>query len=70
MSRALNLDVTRAEIEVAAAKRGARITAIEPLFPSGTRVVFSTSDAAAIIAKTFKTRVLTGPVTRTPLRVR
>ena len=39
MSRALNLNVPLADVQAEADKRGARVTSIEPLHPSGTRVV-------------------------------
>jgi predicted xylose isomerase-like sugar epimerase len=70
MSRALNLNATQADVRAEADKRGARITSIEPLYPSGTRVVFANGDAAAAIARAFKSRVVHGPVVRTPLRTK
>jgi predicted xylose isomerase-like sugar epimerase len=70
MSRALNLNVSQAEVEAAASRDGVRITSIEPLYPFGTRVVFATSDAAAQIARAFKTQILAGKVVRTPRRLR
>lgn len=70
MSRALNLNVALADVQAEADKRGARITSIERLYPTGTRVVFANSDAAALIAKSFKTKIVDGPVVRTPLRTR
>ncbi len=70
MSRALNLNVAQADVTAEALKRGARITSIEPLYPSGTRVVFANGDAAAIIAKSFKSKIMSGAVVRTPLRLK
>lgn len=70
MSRALNLNATQDEIRAEAAKRAARITSIEPLYPSGTRVVFANGEAAAAIARAFKSRIVSGIVTRTPLRTK
>lgn len=70
MSRALNLNVAQADVRAEAARRGARITSIEPLHPSGTRVVFANGDDAARVARTFKTKIVDGPVVRTPLRTR
>ena len=70
MSRALNLNVPLADVQAEADKRGARVTSIEPLHPSGTRVVFANADAAAVIAKSFKSKIVAGPVVRTPLRTR
>lgn len=68
MSRALNLSVPQSEVRAEADRKGARITSIEPLHPSGTRVVFANSVDAAGMAKAFKTKILAGAVVRTPLR--
>lgn len=70
MSRAINLDLSRDEVEAAALKRAAVISAIEPLFPRGTRVVLASSDAAALIRRALKEHVIDGRVQRTPLRTR
>lgn len=66
MSRAVNVDATHDEVVAMAAKHGAVISAIEALQPSGTRVVFMNADGSAIVAKAFGSRVLKGPVIRTP----
>ena len=68
MSRAINLDLTHAEVIAGISKHGAVISAIEPLFPSGTRVVLTNADQAAVIRRAFKTKIIDGPVRRTPLR--
>lgn len=70
MSRALNLTVAPSDVTVAAAKHGARITSIEPLYPAGTRVVFANEAAAVRFAQLFRTKIVAGPVVRTPLRTR
>lgn len=70
MSRALNLTAPPADVEAAALKQNARITSIEPLHPSGTRVVFASAEAAAQFARSFKAQIVAGPVVRTPLRTR
>lgn len=70
MSRALNLSAARADVEAAALKQKARITTIESLHPAGTRVVFASADAAAQFARTFKSQILGGRITRAPLRTR
>jgi predicted xylose isomerase-like sugar epimerase len=70
MSRALNLNIALAEVKAEADKRGIRITSIERLYPSGTRVVLANGDATAIIAKAFKASIMSGAVVRTPLRTR
>ena len=70
MSRALNLNASQSDVRAEATRKGARITSIEPLHPTGTRVVFANSVDAAGIARSFKKQVLAGPVVRTPLRTR
>ncbi|PTS86200.1 hypothetical protein DBR17_07215 [Sphingomonas sp. HMWF008] len=70
MSRAINLSVTEAEVQAACARHKVPISAIETLASGGTRVVLNTIDDTAIIAKAFRTRILTGAVTRTPTRLR
>lgn len=68
MSRALNINASVADVIAMAAKHGAVISAIEPLVSEGTRVVFMNSDGAALVARAFGRRVLTGAVTRDPWR--
>lgn len=64
MSRALNIKATVAEVIAMSAKKGAAITAIEPLTPVGTRVVYMNSDQTATIARAYGSRVITGAVVR------
>lgn len=66
MSRAINIDATHDEVVAMAAKHSAAISAIEALQPSGTRVVFVNMDGTALVAKAFGSRVIKGPVVRTP----
>ncbi len=68
MSRALNIDATVDHVVALSAKHNAAISAIEPLLPTGTRVVFMNADDAAVVARAYGLRILTGPVTRTPWR--
>jgi hypothetical protein len=68
MSRALNIDATVDQVIALAAKHDAIISAIEPLDPTGTRVVFMNSEGAAIVARAYGSRVITGAVTRAPWR--
>lgn len=68
MSRAINLDLTREEVQAAVSKHKAVISAIEPLFPQGTRVVLTNGDGAAVIRRALKTKVIEGRVKRTPRR--
>lgn len=70
MSRALNLSVAVDKVRSESDKRGARITSIERLYPSGTRVVYANADSAAQLARVFKSGLVEGPVVRTPLRVK
>ena len=66
MSRAVNIDATPAEVVEMSAKHNAAISAIEPLNPKGTRVVFMNADDAAVVARAYGKRVLTGAVVRRP----
>jgi hypothetical protein len=66
MSRALNVEATVGEVTALAVKHGVEISAIEPLHPSGTRVVFMKVEDAATIARVYGGRVLIGAVTRVP----
>jgi hypothetical protein len=68
MSRALNVDATMEDVVAMAAKHRAAISAIEPLIPQGTRVVFVTANDAATVARAFGSRILAGTVTRSPWR--
>jgi hypothetical protein len=68
MSRAINLNLTRDEVKAAVLKQGAVISAIEPLFPRGTRVVLKNGDHAATMRRTLRAQIIEGPVLRTPLR--
>ncbi len=68
MSRAMNLNLTRDEVEAAVLKHGAVISSIEPLLPSGTRVVLTNAEQAASLRRKLKAQVIEGVVRRTPLR--
>ncbi len=69
MSRAINVNALEAHVVDMCAKRNTPITAIETLRSGGTRVVFKNGADAAIIAKAYGSKVLTGPVERTPSRL-
>jgi hypothetical protein len=69
MSRALNINATEADITGACATAGIAISTIERLVSGGTRVVLNNSVDAASVAKTFKTKLLSGPVTRLQTRL-
>jgi len=64
MSRAVNIDATQNEVIAVAAKYGAANSAIEPLHPRGTRVVFMNVDGTALVTRAFETRIITAAVTR------
>lgn len=68
MSRAVNIDAKEADVIAMAAKHNAAISAIEPLLPRGTRVVFMNMAGAEAVSRAYGDRVLTGAVTRRPVR--
>ncbi|RYE01231.1 MAG: hypothetical protein EOP61_11830 [Sphingomonadales bacterium] len=70
MSRALNLDATPAHVTDMCAKHDATVSVIEPLASGGTRVVLLNAHDAAVIARAFGKKVLTGVVERMPIRPR
>src|SRR3546814_4365328 len=51
MSRAVNIDAPKDDVLKIAARHDAAISAIEPLLPRGTRVVFMNADDARTIAQ-------------------
>ncbi|AGH48328.1 MULTISPECIES: hypothetical protein [Sphingomonadales] len=67
MSRAINLNASPAEVQAMCDRHHARVTAIESLLSGGTRVVLANGDAAAIITKSFGSKVIKGNVKRVPL---
>jgi len=69
MSRALNLDLLETEVLASCALQNAAITQIETLVSGGTRVVFQNGDDAAVMARLHKTKIIKGPVTRSPSRL-
>lgn len=69
MSRALNINSSEADITSACQTAGIAISTIERLVSGGTRVVLNNAVDAASIAKTFKTKLLSGPVTRSATRL-
>lgn len=63
-SRALNLTLERAEIFEVCARRDMAISAIETLLSGGTRVVLQSADDAAQLRRTWKAKLIPGPVRR------
>ncbi|WP_213980621.1 hypothetical protein [Sphingomonas sp. dw_22] len=70
MSRAVNIDAPVDAVIAMSAKHNAAISAIEPLQPRGTRVVFMNADDAAVVARAYGARVLNGAITREPWKQR
>jgi UDP-2,3-diacylglucosamine pyrophosphatase LpxH len=70
MSRAINVNASKTDVEALCLKHKAPISAIETLASGGTRVVFMNGDAAAAMNRVFGRKVLSGTVERTPLRLR
>jgi diketogulonate reductase-like aldo/keto reductase len=69
VSRAINVNATQAHVMALCAKRNIPISAIETLSSGGTRVVMNNADDTADIAKAYGSKVIAGPVTRTPTRL-
>jgi hypothetical protein len=65
ISRAINIKAEEAQVVAVCKKHKVVISAIETLPAGGTRVVLTTATEAAVIAKAFASKVITGPVTRT-----
>ena len=59
-----------AEVTASCKRQNATISAIETLTSGGTRVVLTNVDAADTMRRVFGKKVLTGAVSRTPLRTR
>lgn len=64
VTRAVNIEATIDHIIATSAELNAVISAIEPLVPTGTRVVFVNADGAAAVARAYGSKVLTDAVTR------
>jgi hypothetical protein len=65
MSRVVNIDAAVQEVLATCAQQQVRISAIEPMSPSGTHVVFARAeDAERIRQLLFQGRLLDGAVTR------
>lgn len=69
MSRAINIDAPQAHVLASCSKKKLFISTIEVLPSGGTRVVMNNADDAAVIARLYGRKVITGPVQRTPLRL-
>ncbi len=69
MSRAININATQDHVLATCAKRKLPISTIETLRSGGTRVVMNNAVDMAVIAKAYGSKVITGAVQRTPLRM-
>jgi len=70
MSRAINIDATRSEVIAMCEKLHTPISVIERLHPAGTRVVLHNAHDAGIVAQAYDGKLMTGVVTRIPIRSR
>lgn len=70
MSRAINVSAAPAEVSLLCQQRNIPISAIEALVPAGTRVVFMNETDTATMKQVFGSKVMTGSVSRVPLRPR
>jgi uncharacterized protein YunC (DUF1805 family) len=68
MSRAVNINATRAHVLAACARRKVGISTIEDLGSGGVRVVMNNAADAALMATFYGRKVISGTVRRTPLR--
>lgn len=69
MSRALNLSVPEAEVAALCNELGIIMTSIEPLLPTGTRVVCRTKEGTLALQKKFRTKIIEGSIRRAPRSV-
>lgn len=69
MSRAVNINATRAHVTQTCAKLNVATTVIEELL-RWHAVVFKNAEDAAAVAKAYGNKVLLGAVSRTPIRSR
>jgi hypothetical protein len=70
MSRVIHIDASVEDVTASCQTHSAGISTIEPLISGGTRVVLLNGDAAAIIRRAYKGRLLSGQVERVPIRMR
>jgi len=68
MSRAINVSAAQADVSLLCKKKGVGISAIEALASGGTRLVLNNAADTETMKQAFGRKVLTGAVTRVPLR--
>ena len=64
MSRVVNIDAAVQQVLATCAEQQARISAIEPMAPRGTHVVFASAEDAERIRRLYRGHLLDGAVTR------
>ena len=69
MSRALNIEATKEHVLATCAKHRLDVSSMEPLLPTGVRIVLKNGDDAAIIRKAYAKSIIEGVVRRVPLRL-
>lgn len=69
MSRALNINAAESHVLATCEKKGIGISTIEALHSGGTRVVLNNADDTAVISRAYGSKILSGPVRRTPNRL-
>jgi hypothetical protein len=69
MSRALNINATQDHVLATCAKKSLAVSSIETLRSGGTRVVMNNAVDSAVVAKAYGSKVITGVVSRTPIRL-
>jgi hypothetical protein len=69
MSRAINVNASQSDIEATCQRLGIEVSVLERLVSGGTRVVLNNVRDTDAIAKAYKTRLLSGPVTRAATRL-
>ena len=69
MSRVINIDATEDHVVATCVRRKIAISAIEALRTGGTRVVMNNAADTVLITKVYGSKVITGPVKRTPTRL-
>jgi hypothetical protein len=69
MSRAININATETDILATCERLGIGISMLERLASGGTRVVLNNAGDTRSIATAYRTKLLTGPVTRMATRL-
>jgi len=70
MSRAMNVNLTESQVRRVCEGMSIAITAIEPLIPSGTRVVCQNVEGSLALWNKLRANIIPGPVRRMPRSLR